>query len=58
MKAVGIIGRDVHDKLVLAQALRAAFPDRVLFTNDLDARLLHPDVTGYTRNIIVDEACR
>jgi hypothetical protein len=53
VKAVGMIGRDVHDKLVLAQALRAAFPDRVLFTTDLDARLLHPDVTGYTRNIIV-----
>jgi hypothetical protein len=53
VKAIGMIGRDVHDKLVLAQALRAAFPDRVLFTTDLDARLLHPDVTGYTRNIIV-----
>jgi hypothetical protein len=53
VKAVGMIGRDVHDKLILAQALRAAFPDRVLFTTDLDARLLHPDVTGYTRNIIV-----
>jgi hypothetical protein len=53
VKAVGMIGRDVHDKLVLAQALRAAFPDRVLFTTDLDVRLLHPDVTGYTRNIIV-----
>jgi hypothetical protein len=53
VKAVGIIGRDVHDKLVLAQALRAAFPDRVLFTTDLDARLLHPDVTEHTRNMIV-----
>ncbi len=53
VKAIGIVGRDVHDKLVLAQALRGAFPDRVLFTTDLDTRLLHPDVTEYTRNIIV-----
>lgn len=51
--AVGMIGSDVHDKLVLAQALRAAFPDRVLFTTDMDARLLHPSVTRYTRNLIV-----
>jgi len=53
VRAIGIIGNDVHDKLVLAQALRAAFPDRVLFTTDLDARLMHPDVTHYTRNLIV-----
>jgi hypothetical protein len=51
--AVGMIGSDVHDKLVLAQALRGAFPDRVLFTTDMDARLLHPSVTRYTRNVIV-----
>ena len=48
-----MIGSDVHDKLVLAQALRGAFPDRVLFTTDLDARLLHPNATRYTRNVIV-----
>ena len=43
----------VHDKLVLVQALRDAFPDRVLFTTDMDARLLHPRVTKYTRNLVV-----
>ncbi len=51
--AVGMIGSDVHDKLVLVQALRDAFPDRVLFTTDMDARLLHPSVTRYMRNVIV-----
>jgi hypothetical protein len=51
--AVGMIGSDVHDKLILAQALRAAFPDRVLFTTDLDARFMHPEVLGYTRNLVV-----
>ncbi|MCX7197817.1 MAG: hypothetical protein NTW37_07470 [Proteobacteria bacterium] len=51
--AIGIIGVDVHDKLLLAQAVRDAFDDRVLFTTDLDARLLHPKVTAYTRNLIV-----
>lgn len=51
--AVGMIGSDVHDKLVLVQALRDAFPDRVLFTTDMDARLLHPSVTRHTRNVVV-----
>ena len=51
--AIGIIGSDVLDKLVLTQALRSAFPDRVLFTTDMDARLLHPNATRYTRNVIV-----
>ncbi len=51
--AIGMIGSDVHDKLVLAQALRDAFPDRVLFTTDMDARLLHPSVMRYAHNVIV-----
>jgi hypothetical protein len=47
VRAIGLIGSDVHDKLVLVQALREAFPDRMVFTTDLDARLLHPSVTRY-----------
>ncbi len=53
VQAVGVIGWDVHDKLILLQALRDAFPDRVLFTTDVDARLTHPSVTRYSRNVIV-----
>ena len=53
VRAIGLIGNDVHDKLILAQALRAAFPDRILFTTDLDTRLLHPEVIRYTRNMVV-----
>ena len=48
-----MIGTDVNDKLLLVQALRAAFSDRVLFTTDIDARLLHPEAVRYTRNLIV-----
>ncbi len=51
--AIGMIGADVHDKLILAQALRGAFPDRMLFTTDLDARFLHPEVLKFTRNLVV-----
>lgn len=53
VRAIGLVGTDVHDKLVLAQAFRASFSDRFLFTTDLDVRLLHPDVIQYTRNLIV-----
>lgn len=53
VQAIGIIGVDVPDKLIMAQAVRNAFPDRVVFTTDIDARLLHPDVLQYTRNMIV-----
>jgi hypothetical protein len=53
VQAVGMIGSDVHDKLVLMQALRDAFPDRMLFTTDVDSRLSHPSMTRYTRNVIV-----
>lgn len=53
VQAIGIIGSDVHDKLMIVQALRSTFQDRTVFTTDLDARLLHPAVNRYTRNLIV-----
>ncbi len=51
--AVGIFGLDVHDKLIVTQVLREAFPDRLVFTTDLDARLMHPEVLPYTQNLLV-----
>ena len=53
VRAIGLIGYDIHDKLILAQALRDIFPDRILFTTDMDARLVHPTTTRWTRNMIV-----
>ena len=53
VRAIGVIGTDVNDKLLLVQALRGAFSDRVLFTTDMDARLLHPEAVRYTRNLVV-----
>jgi hypothetical protein len=51
--AVGVLGSDVHDKLLALQALRNAFPDKPFFTTDLDARYLHPRTLAFTRNLIV-----
>lgn len=50
--AVGVFGTDVHDKLIVLQALRDVFPDKPVFTTDLDARYLHPKALPFTRNLI------
>ena len=51
--AVGVLGSDVYDKLVILQALRDRIPTAVFFTTDLDARLTDPINYGITRNLIV-----
>jgi hypothetical protein len=53
IRAVGILGSDVYDKLLLLQSLRAQYPKALFFTTDLDARLLHPQEQGWTRGLIV-----
>jgi hypothetical protein len=52
-KAVGILGSDVYDKLLILQALRKRFPDTLFFTTDLDARLLHPSQYDWTHNLLI-----
>ena len=51
--AIGVLGRDVYDKLLILQALRESHSEVVFFTTDLDARLLDPAAYDSTRNVIV-----
>ncbi len=51
--AIGIVGSDEYDKLLVLQALRPAFPDVLFFTTDLDARFAHPSQIQWTRNLVV-----
>ena len=51
--AIGVLASDVHDKLLVLQAVRDIFPDKIFFTTDMDARFLHPDVVSFTRNLVV-----
>jgi len=51
--AIGILGSDVYDKLLILRALRPQFPQALFFTTDLDAQLLHPADFRWTRNLIV-----
>ncbi len=53
VKAIGILGSDVYDKLLILRALRPRFPAAVYFTTDLDARLLHAEEWASARNLVV-----
>jgi hypothetical protein len=53
LKAIGVLGSDVYDKLLILQAVRKRFPHAIFFTTDLDARLLHPSQYDWTRNLII-----
>ncbi|HMU64525.1 MAG TPA: hypothetical protein PKD35_07545 [Nitrosomonas sp.] len=53
VKAIGIIGNDVYDKLLILRALNSAFYNKLFFTTDLDARFLHSEEKKWTRNLIV-----
>ncbi len=53
LKAIGVLGSDVYDKLLVIQALRESFHDLLFFTTDLDARLLEPNTMKATANLIV-----
>jgi hypothetical protein len=56
VRAIGVLGTDVHDKLLILQALKPEFPDAVFFTTDLDARFLHPREQDWARNLVVASA--
>lgn len=53
VKAIGVLGSDVYDKLIALRALHDVYPDAIFFTTDLDARLLDKSQLTWTRNLIV-----
>jgi len=53
IKAIGIVGSDVYDTLLILQALRHRFPHVFFFTTGLDARFWHPRERPWSRNLIV-----
>jgi hypothetical protein len=52
-RAIGIMGSDVYDKLLLLKALRPGFPNALFFTTDLDVRLLQPGDLPHTHNLLI-----
>jgi hypothetical protein len=51
--AIGVLGTDVFDKLLILRALRQKFPEAIFFTTDYDAVLGLKNELQYTRNVIV-----
>ena len=51
--AIGVLGSDIYDKLLLLRALRSYFPQAVFFTTDLNALYWHPYEIPWTRNLLV-----
>ncbi|MBI5917936.1 MAG: hypothetical protein HY849_00990 [Nitrosomonadales bacterium] len=51
--AIGVLGNDVYDKLMILQALRPIFPGKIFFTTDMDAAYSLPSELKHTRNLIV-----
>jgi hypothetical protein len=52
-RAIGVLGSDVYDKLLILQALRPTFPRAIFFTTDLNARLAYPAQWLSARNLII-----
>ena len=53
IKAIGVLGTDIYDKLLVLKSLRSLFPGALYFTTSLDARFANPDEWTAARNLIV-----
>lgn len=52
-RAIGILGSDTYDKLLLLNELKHHFPATIFFTTDLDAVLIDVQETKWTKNLLV-----
>lgn len=51
--AIGVMGLDTYDKLLVLQALKSRMPNKLYFSTDLDARMLQRGQAQVTRNLIL-----
>ena len=53
IRAIGVLGSDIYDKLMILRALRPQFPDAVFFTNNYDAHFERRDDWDATHNLVI-----
>ncbi|HEX8522765.1 MAG TPA: hypothetical protein VF669_10950 [Tepidisphaeraceae bacterium] len=53
LRAVGVLGSDVYDKLMVLRALRDQLPSALLFTTALDARYMLAEERSGCHNLII-----
>jgi hypothetical protein len=56
IRAIGVLGNNVFDKLLILRALRPQFPDALFFTTDFDEALTMGSELASTRNLIVSSS--
>lgn len=56
LKAVGILGTDTYDKLLILRALRDRLHGPIYFTTGLDARYVLPSEWRWTHNLVIASA--
>lgn len=54
--ALGILGSDIYDKMLVLQAVQPELPAAIIFTTDLDAIYLERENQPFTRNLVVASA--
>ncbi|QBR72208.1 hypothetical protein CU048_14050 [Beijerinckiaceae bacterium] len=53
LQAIGILGSDVFDKLLVLRALRPEFPEALFFTTDFDEAFTIESELPWTRNLVI-----
>jgi hypothetical protein len=53
IRAIGLLGADIYDKLMILRALRPEFPDAVFFTNNFDAHFERRADWSDVRNLVI-----
>ena len=56
ISAIGILGSDVFDKLLVLRALRPDFPKALFFTTDFDESFTMESELPWTRNLIISSS--
>jgi len=53
IRAIGLLGSDLYDKLMILRALRPEFPAALFFTNNYDAHFERRDDWDATHNLVI-----
>ena len=53
LRAIGLLGSDIYDKLMILRALRPEFPDAIFFTNNYDAHFEQRDAWADAHNLVI-----
>ncbi|HEX3494865.1 MAG TPA: hypothetical protein VHT48_05795 [Methylocella sp.] len=56
IKAIGVLGGDVFDKLLILRALRPEFPEALFFTTDFDEAFTIKSELPFTRNLLISSS--